>query len=272
VSKKPARTAKPAAKAPPISSKPVPREAVLSAEGLVKRYGRRTVVDHVALNVAPGEVVGLLGANGAGKTTTFGMLVGLVQPTEGKIMFNGADVTRAPMHKRARAGLAYLAQEPSVFRDLTARENILAVLEFQPLDKKARNARADELLAELDITRIANSRAEVLSGGERRRVEIARALATNPKVFLLDEPFAGIDPIALADLQRGVIALKQRGIGVLITDHNVRETLLITDRTYILSEGKVLIAGTPAEIAASRAAREAYLGEGFRMDFSDASI
>jgi lipopolysaccharide export system ATP-binding protein len=272
VSKKSTRSAKPSPTEPKAAAQRATREPVLRAEGLVKRYGRRTVVDHVALDVAPGEVVGLLGANGAGKTTTFGMLVGLVQPSEGRITFNGADVTRAPMHRRARAGLAYLAQEPSVFRDLTARENILAVLEFQPLDKKARHARADQLLEELDITRIASSRAEVLSGGERRRVEIARALATDPKVFLLDEPFAGIDPIALADLQRGVIALKQRGIGVLITDHNVRETLLITDRTYILSEGRVLISGTPAEIAASRAAREAYLGEGFRMDFTDASI
>jgi lipopolysaccharide export system ATP-binding protein len=249
-----------------------PREPMLHAEGLVKRYGRSVVVDHVTIEVAPGEVVGLLGANGAGKTTTFGMLVGLVQPTAGKITFNGVDVTRAPMHRRARSGLAYLAQEPSVFRDLTTRENILAVLEFQPMDRRARLARAEQLLEEMDIARVADSKADVLSGGERRRVEIARALATDPKVFLLDEPFAGIDPIVLADLQQGVIALKRRGIGVLITDHNVRETLMITDRAYILSEGRVLIAGTPVEIASSRAAREAYLGEGFRMDFKDASI
>ncbi len=248
------------------------RKPVLHAEGLVKRYGRNVVVDHVSLEVAPGEVVGLLGANGAGKTTTFGMLAGLVQPTEGKITFNDVDVTRAPMHRRARNGLAYLAQEPSVFSGLTTRENILAVLEFQPMSRKDRLARAEELLEEMDIVRVADSKADVLSGGERRRVEIARALATDPKVCLLDEPFAGIDPIVLADLQRGVIALKRRGIGVLITDHNVRETLMITDRAYIMSEGRVLIAGTPAEIASSRAAREAYLGDSFHMDFKDASI
>ncbi len=256
----------------PSAPEQTTREPVLHAEGLVKRYGRATVVDHVSLDLAPGEIVGLLGANGAGKTTTFGMLAGLVQPTEGTITIAGRNVTRDPMHRRARAGLAYLAQEPSVFRDLTARENILAVLEFQKMTRKARFARADELLAELNITRIKGSRTDVLSGGERRRVEIARALATDPKVFLLDEPFAGIDPIALADLQRGVIALKRKGIGVLITDHNVRETLQITDRAYILSEGRVLVSGTPAEIASSRAAREAYLGEGFRLDLSDASI
>ncbi len=258
--------------AAPAAAGPVPREPVLRAEGLVKRYGRHTVVDHVSLELAPGEIVGLLGANGAGKTTIFGILAGLVQPSEGRITIAGRDVTRDPMHRRARSGLAYLAQEPSVFRDLTARDNILAVLEFRRMSKKDRLARADQLLEELSIARIADSRADVLSGGERRRVEIARALATDPKVFLLDEPFAGIDPIALADLQRGVMALKHRGIGVLITDHNVRETLRITDRAYILSEGKVLVSGTPSEIAASPAAREAYLGESFRMDFSDASI
>jgi len=264
-------------KKPPVAETSVApdrvvREPVLRAEGLVKRYGRHTAVDHVSLELQSGEIVGLLGANGAGKTTTFGMLAGLVQPGAGTITIAGRDVTRDPMHRRARSGLAYLAQESSVFRDLTARENILAVLEFQRMSKKEREARADQLMEELNITRIADSRADVLSGGERRRVEIARALATDPKVFLLDEPFAGIDPIALADLQRGVVALKKRGIGVLITDHNVRETLQITDHAYILSEGKVLVAGTPAEIASSRAAREAYLGEGFRMDFRDASI
>lgn len=249
-----------------------PGEFVLHAQDLVKRYGRRTVVNHVTLDLAPGEVAGLLGANGAGKTTTFSMIVGLIRPSEGTITYAGQDVTQWPMYKRARAGMAYLAQEPSVFRDLTARENILSVLEFQHLSRKDRRQRADELLAELDIEDVAHSKAYLLSGGERRRVEIARALATNPKVFLLDEPFAGIDPIAVADLQETVRSLKRRGIGVLITDHNVRETLTITDRAYILSEGQVLAAGTPQEIASNRAAREAYLGERFRLDFTDASI
>jgi lipopolysaccharide export system ATP-binding protein len=251
---------------------PEPRNNVLNAVDLVKRYGRRRVVDGVSLGLADGEIVGLLGANGAGKTTTFGMLVGLVPPTSGAIHFNGRDVSRWPMYKRARAGIAYLAQEPSVFRDLTTRQNLLAVLEVQRLTRSERQNRADALLEELDISRIADTTAAALSGGERRRVEIARALATEPRVFMLDEPFAGIDPIALADLQRIVVGLKKRGIGVLITDHNVRETLRITDRAYILSEGKVLTEGTPQEITANPTAREAYLGEHFRLEFADTSI
>jgi lipopolysaccharide export system ATP-binding protein len=229
-------------------------------------------VDEVSIELCTSEIVGLLGANGAGKTTTFGMLVGLIRPTAGRIQFLGKDVSRWPMYKRARAGIAYLAQEPSVFRDLTARENLLAVLEFQPIGRMDRIKRADQLLEEFDIVRVADSMASALSGGERRRVEIARALATEPQIIMLDEPFAGIDPIALADLQRLIVNLKQRGIGVLVTDHNVRETLSITDRAYILSEGKVLTHGTPAEIAANPGARKAYLGEHFRMEFSDTSI
>ena len=247
-------------------------EVLLRVERLMKRFGKRTVVKDVSLKLEAGEVVGLLGANGAGKTTTFGMVVGLVRPTKGAIFLDGKNVTGYPMYKRARAGMAYLAQEPSVFRDLTTRENIMSILEFQKLNRDERNARADALIEELDVGHVADSKAYTLSGGERRRVEICRALATSPKVFLLDEPFAGIDPIAVADLQETVIALKRRGIGVLITDHNVRETLQITDRAYILSEGKILTSGTPQDIASNPAAREAYLGEGFRLDFHDASI
>ncbi len=247
-------------------------DALLRAEHLKKRFGKRTVVDDVSLELKAGEVVGLLGANGAGKTTTFGMIVGLVQPTGGTILFRGKNVTGYPMYKRAREGMAYLAQEASIFRDLTARQNILSVLEFQKMRRAERKERADALLEEFDVSHVADAKAYTLSGGERRRVEICRALSTSPRVFLLDEPFAGIDPIAVADLQATVIALKRRGIGVLITDHNVRETLRITDRAYILSEGKILTSGTPHEIAADPAARKAYLGEHFRLDPHDASI
>jgi lipopolysaccharide export system ATP-binding protein len=250
----------------------IPENTILHTADLVKKFKGRTVVDHVSIDLGAGEVVGLLGANGAGKTTTFSMVVGLLRPTSGQIMFDGQDVTRLPMYKRARRGMAYLAQEPSVFRDLTARQNIEAILEFQKLGRAQRHERADELLEELNITHIAESKAYTLSGGERRRVEICRALATNPKVFLLDEPFAGIDPIAVAELQQSVAELKSRGIGVLITDHNVRETLQITDRAYILSDGAVLTSGTPREIADDPVARKTYLGEQFKMDFDDASI
>jgi lipopolysaccharide export system ATP-binding protein len=239
---------------------------LLHAEKLVKSFRKRTVVREVSIAVNAGEIVGLLGPNGAGKTTTFSMVVGLLRADSGRIFFNGKDVTRQAMYKRARAGLAYLPQEPSVFRQLTVRQNILAVLEYQGMSGKARRARTDELLEELDISHLAKSPALTLSGGERRRTEIARALATNPKVFLLDEPFAGIDPIAVADLQDTVSKLTELGIGVLITDHNVRETLNIADRAYIINEGKVLISGTPEEIAADETARRIYLGERFRMD------
>ncbi len=241
-------------------------EPLLHTEALVKAYRKRTVVSGVSIAVHPGEVVGLLGPNGAGKTTTFSMAVGLVRPDAGQVFFAGNDVTKHPMYKRARAGMAYLPQEPSVFRELTVKQNLLAVLEYQPLTRAEREHRAAKLLDELAITHLANSLALTLSGGERRRTEIARALATEPRVFLLDEPFAGIDPIAVADLQDTVAALAEKGIGVLITDHNVRETLRIADRAYILHGGKVLAEGAPEVIAADERVREIYLGERFQID------
>ena len=238
---------------------------LLRAEGLVKKFKRRAVVNDICIELAAGEVVGLLGPNGAGKTTTFRMVVGMLRPSAGRIHFNGADVTRYPMYKRARAGMAYLPQEASVFRRLTVRQNLMAVLEHMPLKSADRRARAGELMNELNIAHLADAPAYTLSGGERRRTEICRALVTRPKVFLLDEPFAGIDPIAVAELQDIVRSLKRTGIGVLITDHNVRETLGITDRAYIIGEGKIQVAGTPEEIASSEIARRTYLGEGFKM-------
>ena len=241
-------------------------DTLLHTDNLVKSFKKRTVVRGVSIDVYPGEIVGLLGPNGAGKTTTFTMVVGLLKPDQGRIYFQGRDVTRLPMYRRARIGMAYLAQEPSVFRDLTVRQNVLAVLEHQGLRRAERHARADQLLDDLNIKHLANSPAYTLSGGERRRTEIARALATEPRVFLLDEPFAGIDPIAVADLQETVAHLSERGIGVLITDHNVRDTLAITDRAYIISEGQVICAGAPREIAENPTVREVYLGEKFQMD------
>ena len=241
-------------------------EPLLRTQGLCKRFKRREVVKDVSIELAPGEIAGLLGPNGAGKTTTFNMVVGLLRPNAGSIRFCGQDVTRLPMYRRARQGMAYLPQEASVFSQLTVRQNLLAVLEYQKMSRKERNARADGLLEELGIAHLAASRAYTLSGGERRRTEICRALATNPKIFLLDEPFAGIDPIAVADLQDTVATLKAKGIGVLITDHNVRETLEITDHAYILSEGSVIVSGTPREIAENPLARATYLGEKFKMD------
>jgi lipopolysaccharide export system ATP-binding protein len=240
--------------------------AILRTETLEKSFKRRKVVRDVSIEVAPGEVVGLLGQNGAGKTTTFRMTVGMLRPDAGHIWFNGKNVTKQPMYKRARAGLAYLPQEPSVFRKLTVRQNLSAVLEYTSLSRAERNKRVDGLLEELGITHVAESPAYTLSGGERRRTEIGRALALDPKVFLLDEPFAGIDPIAVGDLQETVIHLKDKGIGVLITDHNVRETLAITDRAYIIGDGKITVAGTPHEIADDPTARKTYLGESFRLD------
>lgn len=239
--------------------------ALLYTENLEKSFKKRKVVRGVSIAVNPGEIVGLLGPNGAGKTTTFTMTVGLLQPDAGRIFYNGVDITRTPMYRRARAGMAYLPQEPSVFRQLTVRENILAILEYQSLGKAERLRRADELLDELNITHLAASPAYTLSGGERRRTEIARALVTNPKVFLLDEPFAGIDPIAVADLQDMMGQLKKKGIGVLITDHNVRETLGISDRAYIIIEGEVRVSGTPDAIANDPTARKYYLGERFSL-------
>jgi len=244
-----------------------PSTSLMNAIGLVKQFKRRSVVNNVSIELNPGEVVGLLGPNGAGKTTTFRMIVGMLRPTRGTIWFCGKDVTKYPMYKRARAGMAYLPQEPSVFRKLTVRQNLMAVLEHQKMKSAERKQRAEELMTDLSILHLANSPAYTLSGGERRRTEICRALATRPKAFLLDEPFAGIDPIAVADLQDIVTALKKIGIGVLITDHNVRETLEITDRAYIISEGQISVAGTSQEIASNPVAIRTYLGDRFRMDF-----
>ncbi|MCL4215540.1 MAG: LPS export ABC transporter ATP-binding protein, partial [Candidatus Hydrogenedentes bacterium] len=229
------------------------------------QFRRRVVVRDVSIELHPGEVVGLLGPNGAGKTTTFRMVVGMLRPTRGRVVFNGEDVSRLPMYKRARRGIAYLPQEPSVFRNLTVRQNLLAVMEYMPMSRDERRQRAAALLEEFGIGHVAESKAYTLSGGERRRTEICRALVTEPKAFLLDEPFAGIDPIAVADLQTMVAGLKERGIGVLITDHNVRETLAITDRAYIIGEGKIVAAGAPREIADDPIARKTYLGENFRL-------
>lgn len=241
-------------------------EPLLRTEQLYKQFKRRTVVSDVSIELAPGEIVGLLGPNGSGKTTTFRMIVGLLRPTSGRVWFCGQDVTSMPMYRRARQGMAYLPQEPSIFRQLTVRQNLLAVLEYQPLTTSQRKARADALMEELGISHLAGNPAYTLSGGERRRTEICRALVTEPKIFLLDEPFAGIDPIAVDDLQDSVATLKNKGIGVLITDHNVREMLEITDRAFILSEGRVSVAGTPREIAENPLARKTYLGEKFKID------
>jgi lipopolysaccharide export system ATP-binding protein len=235
------------------------------AGGLKKRYGSREVVKDVSFEVSNGEVVGLLGRNGAGKTTCFYIVAGLVGADAGRISIGGEDVTSQPIHKRARLGLSYLPQEASVFRKLSVEENIRAVLELQKLTRPQIDARLTELLAELDIAGLAGNPALSLSGGERRRVEIARALASEPKFILLDEPFAGVDPIAVLDIQKIIRFLTDRGIGVLITDHNVRETLGICDRAYIINEGKVLAAGTPTAIVADEGVRKVYLGENFRL-------
>jgi len=239
--------------------------ALLRAERLVKAYAGRRVVNEVSIEVRGGEVVGLLGPNGAGKTTTFYMIVGLTPPDAGSVWLNGEEVSALPMYERARRGVSYLPQEPSVFRKLTVEENILAILETLDLSPTERSERLGTLLDELGIARLAKNKALSLSGGERRRVEITRALVISPSFMLLDEPFAGIDPIAVVDIQTIVTQLKGRGIGVLITDHNVRETLGICDRAYILNEGSVLEEGVPSLIAASRRAREVYLGEKFRL-------
>ncbi len=239
--------------------------AVLKAEGLVKVYGRRRVVDEVSLEVKDGEVVGLLGPNGAGKTTTFYMIVGLVPPEDGKVYLNDEDITRLPMHLRARKGISYLSQEASVFRKLTVDENILAILEILKVPRDERFKRTDELVSKFDLEKVRKNRAFTLSGGERRKVEIARALATNPSFLLLDEPFTGIDPIARSDLQDIIMRLREMGIGILITDHNVRETLEITDSAYIIYEGKVLLSGKTDELVNDEEARRIYLGERFRL-------
>jgi lipopolysaccharide export system ATP-binding protein len=238
---------------------------LLRAAGLCKRLGGRDILREVTLEVGGGEVVGLLGPNGAGKTTTFYIIVGLLRPDRGAVALNGNDITEEPMYKRARRGVSYLPQEPSVFRKMTVEENVLAILETLPLTREERYERLAELLEELSISHLAKSKAYSLSGGERRRVEITRALVTQPTFVLLDEPFAGIDPLAILDIQSIVQQLKERGIGILITDHNVRETLGICDRAYILNEGSVLEEGSPQQIASSRRARELYLGERFSL-------
>jgi len=240
--------------------------STLKTEELTKSYGGRTVVKQVNINVNQGEVVGLLGPNGAGKTTTFYMVVGLTAPDSGRVLLDGKDLTEDPMYVRARKGIAYLPQEPSVFRGLTVEQNILAILETVKLKRELRKQRLQELLAELNLTPIAQSMAHSLSGGERRRVEITRALVMSPKFILLDEPFAGIDPIAVTDIQEIIFHLKERGIGVLITDHNVRETLKITDRAYIVHDGVIFKNGTPSDLAEDEAVKEIYLGAEFRLD------
>jgi len=240
--------------------------ATLKTHELTKTYGGRTVVRGVSLEVTSGEVVGLLGPNGAGKTTTFYMTVGLTAPDAGRVTLDGQDVTDDPMYVRARKGLGYLPQEPSIFRGLTVEQNVLAILETLSLTTVERRQRARDLLAELGLTTVANSPAYTLSGGERRRAEITRALVMSPKFILLDEPFAGIDPIAVTDIQNIIFHLKERGIGVLITDHNVRETLRITDRAYIVTDGSIFRSGTPSSLAGDEEVRRIYLGTDFRLD------
>jgi lipopolysaccharide export system ATP-binding protein len=240
-------------------------ESILTAERLDKSFGGRRVLRDVSVRISAGEVVGLLGPNGAGKTTTFYMIVGLLRPDAGRVALNGTDVTDLPMYQRARAGISYLPQEASVFRKLTVEENVLAILETLPISAEERQVRLWRLLEELSIAHLAKTKAYALSGGERRRLEITRALVISPAFMLLDEPFAGIDPIAVIDIQNIIRQLKERGIGVLITDHNVRETLGICDRAYILNEGSILEEGIPSHIAESRQAREIYLGDRFSL-------
>ena len=239
--------------------------ALLSTEGLCKSYKGRKVVDQVALEVGEGEIVGLLGPNGAGKTTTFRMCMGMIPPDEGSIHFSGTNVTKLPIHRRARLGLGYLAQEPSVFRKLSVEDNLLAVLELQGGSSSARRERCNELLEEFGLSKLYKSRGEVLSGGERRRLEIARALASRPTLILLDEPFSGVDPIAVEEIQEILSGLKERGIAILLTDHNVRETLHITDRAYILAQGKVLAEGAAQDLVSDPQVRKVYLGKRFEL-------
>jgi lipopolysaccharide export system ATP-binding protein len=242
---------------------------LLRSEGLVKRYRKRTVVSDVSVEVRRGEVVGLLGPNGAGKTTTFYMIVGMIRPDGGRVFLDDTEITATPMYRRARLGVGYLPQEASVFRKMTVEENILAVLQTMGLPAARRKERCERLLTDFSITHIARSRGYMLSGGERRRTEIARALATEPGFILLDEPFAGIDPIAVEEIMKIVGSLRERGIGVLVTDHNVHETLSITDRAYLLFEGRILRAGTAESLANDPDARKLYLGEKFKLDRYD---
>ena len=239
---------------------------MLHSKGLIKRYRKRTVVSDVSINVKQGEIVGLLGPNGAGKTTTFYMFVGLIEPNKGRIFLDDRNITGLPMYKRARMGIGYLSQEASVFRNLTVRENLESVLQFFDLSRKQISERADELIEEFGLERVEDSKGYSLSGGERRRTEIARALVTDPKFILLDEPFAGVDPIAVEDIQEIVAQLKYRNIGIFITDHNVHETLAITDRAYLMFEGKILKEGSADYLAEDDEARHLYLGKQFRLD------
>jgi lipopolysaccharide export system ATP-binding protein len=244
---------------------PATQGAGITAQNLVRYYGRWRVVNDVSIHVRRGEVVGLLGPNGAGKTTTFYMITGLLLPNGGRVLLDDREITQEPMYRRARRGLGYLAQEPSIFRRLTVRENVLAVLETMKMTREQREARLTTLLEDLNLSHLADRQASKLSGGERRRVEITRALARDPSFMLLDEPFVGIDPIAVAEIQDIVARLRQRGLGVLITDHNVRETLRITDRAYIMYEGRILLQGTAEELANDPEARKIYLGERFSL-------
>lgn len=236
---------------------------ILKAENLVKKYKQRIVVNDVSFEVSQGEIVGLLGPNGAGKTTSFYMIVGLIKPNEGTIFLDGVDITKDPMYRRAQKGIGYLAQEASVFRKLTVEDNIMAILEMTKLTKEERNEKLEELINEFSLHKVRKNRGDLLSGGERRRTEIARALAASPNFILLDEPFAGVDPIAVEEIQTIVAKLKKKNIGILITDHNVQETLSITDRAYLLFEGKILESGTPEVLAANEMVRKVYLGSNF---------
>jgi lipopolysaccharide export system ATP-binding protein len=238
----------------------------LRAENLVKVYRKRKVVSGVSIEVRPKEIVGLLGPNGAGKTTTFYMIIGFVRPNSGKVLIGEEELTSLPMYKRAQKGIGYLSQEPSVFRRLTVEENIMAILEMQKIPKRERKEKLKSLLEELGIAHLAKSKAYTLSGGERRRVEITRALVTQPKFMLLDEPFAGIDPIAVEDIQKIIFELKQKGLGILVTDHSVRETLSVTDRAYIMCDGEILKSGTSEFLASDPEARKIYLGERFKLN------
>ncbi len=240
-------------------------EPLLSTEKLIKEYRRRRVVNGVSISVAPGEIVGLLGPNGAGKTTTFNMVVGLIKPDKGAVRFQGRNITGLPMHRRARLGIGYLTQEPSIFRKLTVEQNILAILETCKMRRRERNVRLKYLLDELDLARLAKSKAYTLSGGEKRRLEITRALVTSPKLLLLDEPFSGIDPIAVYEVQKIIRRLKERGLGILITDHNVRETLKLVDRAYLIHKGEVVYEGAAEQLVNDPKAREIYLGPEFNL-------
>ena len=245
---------------------PVASGREIRTDGLIKIYNKRRVVDGASINVHQGEIVGLLGPNGAGKTTTFYMIVGLIRPNKGRIYLDNKNISRKPMYKRARMGIGYLPQEPSIFRKLTVGDNVMSILEHQRMNAKKRKKHMKTLLEELNVAHLEKSLGYMLSGGERRRVEIARALAIQPDFILLDEPFAGVDPIAVEDIQTIVHDLKTKGYGVLITDHNVRETLRITDRAYIMAEGRILISGTAQELAVNPEARRIYLGQNFRLD------